>query len=109
MAAVTYHGEFGEGQDTITQHGYEFGRDGKSVNVTDKALLEKFANNRFFKTADSDKDQVEAAQTEAQANEAETLRAYLAEHNVPVRANANLASLQKARADYDAAVLKAQE
>lgn len=109
MAAVTYHGEFPEGKDTIEQHGFEFGRDGKSVNVTDKDLLAKFAQNRFFKTEGSDKEQVETAQTEAQANEAETLRAYLAEHNVPVRANANLASLQKARSDYDAAVIKAQE
>ena len=109
MAAVTYHGEFPEGKDTITQHGFEFGRDGKSVNVTDKDMLAKFAQNRFFKTAESDKEQVEAAQTEAQANEADTLRAWLAEHKVPAHHKLGVDKLQALKDDYLKAEAKAQE
>lgn len=109
MAQVTYHGEYPEGQDTIVQHGYEFSRDGKSVNVTEKDLLAKFAANRFFKTADSEKEDVEQGQEEAEQAEAETLKAWLGENKVPYRANASLANLRKAREDYEAAQKKALE
>lgn len=109
MAQVKYNGEFPEGQDSITQHGVEFER-GKSVNVTDKAVLERLSNNRFFEVSgESDKEQIAQGKDEAEQAEAGTLRAYLDGKNVPYRANANLASLRKAREDYDAQVLKAQE
>lgn len=109
MAGVTYHGEFPEGQDTIVQHGYEFSRDGKSVNVTDKELVAKFAANRFFKTDGSEKEDVQQGQEEAEQAEAETLKAWLGDHQVPYRANASLANLRKAREDYEAAQEKAAE
>lgn len=109
MAAVSYHGEFPEGQDTIVQHGYEFGRDGKSVNVTEKALLAKFAANRFFKTADSEKDQVDAAKEEAEQAETETLKAWLNERNVPFHHRTGLEKLRDLKADYEKAEAKASE
>lgn len=105
MAAVTYHGEFPEGRDTIEQHGFEFGRDGKSVNVTDKDLLTKFANNRFFKTAESDKEQVQSAEVEAEQAETETLRAWLSEQKVPFHHKLGRDKLQALKDDY----LKAQD
>lgn len=109
MAQVKYFGEYPEGADSITQHGVEFER-GKSVNVTDKAVLERLSNNRFFEVSgESDKEQVTQGKEEAEQAEADTLRAYLDDKSVPYRANANLASLRKAREDYDAAVAKAQE
>jgi hypothetical protein len=105
MAAVTYHGEFPEGADTIIQHGFEFGRDGKSVNVTDKALLAKFAGNRFFKTADSAK----AAEVEAEQAEAEALRAWLTDHRVPFHHKAGRDKLQALKDEYLKTEAKAQE
>lgn len=109
MASVKYHGEFPEGQDSIVHMGETFEK-GKAVNVTDKATLEKLAANRFFEVSGaSDKQAVEQGQTEAEEAETATLRAYLDENKVPYRANASLANLQKARADYDAQVAKAQE
>lgn len=109
MAQVTYHGEYPEGADTIVQHGYEFSRDGKSVNVTEKDSLAKFASNRFFKTADSDKDEVEEGKAQAEANEAESLREYLKRENVPVHHRTGLEGLRKAKADHEKAQQKALE
>ena len=109
MAQVSYHGEFPEGQDTIVQHGYEFSRDGKSVNVTEKDKLAKFAANRFFKTADSEKEDVEQGQEEAEKAEAETLREYLKRENVPVHHRTGLEGLRKAKADHEKAQQKALE
>ena len=108
MAAVTYHGEFPEGADTIVQHGYEFSRDGKSVNVSEKELLAKFAGNRFFKTADSEKDDVEAGKAEAELAETETLKAYLRANSVPFHHKQGLASLRDLKESHEAAVAKAQ-
>lgn len=105
MAQVTYHGEFPEGADTITQHGYEFGREGKAVNVTEKDLLAKFATNRFFKTSDSDKEAVEAGQDEAEKAEAQSLREWLTDHQVPFHHKLGRDKLQGLKDDY----LKAQE
>lgn len=109
MATVKYNGEFPEGADSIVQHGVTFER-GKSANVTDKETLARLSTNRFFEVSgESDKEQVEQGKSEAEQAEADTLRAYLDDKSVPYRANANLASLRKAREDYDAAVAKAQE
>jgi len=109
MAGVTYHGEFPEGADAIEQHGYEFSRDGKAVNVTEKDLLAKFAGNRFFKTADSEKEDVEQGQDEAEKAEVETLREYLKRENVPVHHRTGLDGLRKAKADHEKAQQKASE
>lgn len=109
MAAVSYHGEFPEGADTITQHGYEFGRDGKSVNVTEKDLLAKFAANRFFKTEGSEKDAVKEGQEEAEQAETETLRAYLREENVPFHHKLGVDKLRELKAQHEKAKAKALE
>lgn len=109
MAGVTYHGEFPEGQDTITQHGYEFSRDGKSVSVTDQEDLAKFARNRFFKTADSEKEQVEAGKEEAEQAETETLKAWLNERNVPFHHRTGLDKLRELAQQHQDAQEKAQE
>lgn len=109
MAAVSYHGELPEGQDTIVQHGYEFSRDGKSVNVTEKDLLAKFAANRFFKTADSEKEQVKSGEEEAEQAETETLKAWLNERNVPFHHRTGLDKLRDLKADYEKAEAKAAE
>lgn len=105
MAQVKYHGEFPEGQDTITQHGYEF-EAGKAVNVTDKALIEKFAGNRFFEVSgESDKELVKQGQSDAEQAETETLQAWLREHQVPFHHKLGADKLRALKADY----LKAQE
>lgn len=108
MAQVTYHGEFPEDREEIVQHGYTFER-GKSVDVKDKDLLTKFASNRFFKTADSDKDAVEAGQEEADRAEEQTLRSYLRDENVPAHHKLNLNSLRKLKADHEKAKAEAAE
>ena len=108
MSAVTYHGEFPEGQDTIVQHGYEFDRDGKSVNVKEPELLARFATNRFFKTVDSDKEDVESAKDEAEQAETETLKAWLKEENVPFHHKAGLKTLRDLREKHEDAKAKAQ-
>lgn len=105
MAQVKYFGEFPEGKDTITQHGYEF-EAAKAVNVTDKALIEKFAGNRFFEVSgESDKEQVKQGQDEAEKAETETLQAWLKEHQVPFHHKTGADKLRALKADY----LKAQE
>lgn len=109
MAQIKYHGEFPEGQDEIVHLGETFER-GKSANVTDKAVLAKLAQNRFFEVSgESDKDAVAQGKDEAEKAEESTLHAWLAEHQVPVRANASLANLRKAKEDHEAAIAKAQE
>ena len=108
MAQVTYHGEFPEDRDEIVQHGYTFER-GKSVDVKEKDLLAKFATNRFFKTADSDKDLVSEGQDEAEKAEEQTLRDYLRAENVPAHHKLNLASLRKLKADHEKAKAEAAE
>lgn len=114
MSGVTYHGEYpleqvdGEGNPFIEQHGYIF-NPGKSVDVKDKDVLAKFARNRFFKTADSDKEVVERGQSEADKAEAETLTAWLKDHQVPVHHKMKMDTLRGLKADYEKAQLKAQE
>lgn len=107
MSAVTYHGEFPEGQDSIIQHGYTFER-GKSVDVKEKDLLAKFASNRFFKAEGSDKDAVDDAKEEADKAEEQTLRAYLAAENVPAHHKLNLKSLRDLKANHEQAKAEAQ-
>lgn len=109
MASVKYHGEFPEGKDTIIQHGYEF-EAGKSVSVTDKDHLAKFAGNRFFEVSgESDKDAVNQGKDDAEKAEVETLQGWLRDHQVPFHHKAGLNTLRKLREDYEAAQLKAQE
>lgn len=107
MTQVKYHGEFPEGQDYIVQNGVTFEK-GKAVNVDDKAVVEKLKTNRFFEVSgESDKDQVKEGQQEAEAAEAESLRGWLTDRQVPFRANASLKSLRDARADYEKAQAEA--
>ncbi len=108
MAQVSYHGEYPEGQDFIEQHGYAF-EQGKSVDVKEDYLLSKFAQNRFFKTAKSDKEELQRGEDEAEKAESQTLREYLDDHSVPYRANASLDNLRKAKADYDKSVEAVKE
>lgn len=108
MSAVTYIGEYPADTDSIVQYGYTFER-GKSVNVTDKAHLAKLEANRFFKTAGSDKDQVEAAEDEAEQAEIQTLRAYLAAENVPAHHKLGLSKLRDLKDQHEAAKAKAYE
>ena len=109
MASVKYHGEFPEGKDTIVQHGYEF-EGNKAVTVTDKALIEKFANNRFFEVSgESDKEQVKQGQDDAEKAEIETLQAWLRDHSVPFHHKLKVDNLRKLKADWEAANEKAQE
>lgn len=112
MAKVTYHGEYPEGADSIVQHGETFERGGKGVEVSDKALLARFASNRFFKVAagKATKEELaaqEAAEKEAEAAEIAGLQEYLDEHSVPYKAGAPLKDLQQARAAHEAAVAEA--
>ncbi len=105
MAQVKYHGEFPEGAESISQYGYEF-EGNKAVNVTDEAHLAKFASNRFFEVSgESDKEQVDQGKADAEKAEEETLRAWLAEHQVPVHHRAGLKALREAKDGW----LKAQE
>lgn len=114
MSAVTYHGEYPEGQEDgegkryIEQYGYTF-VEGKSVDVKEKDLLAKFAGNRFFKVPESDKDEIERGKGEAEKAELEATQAWLREHKVPFHHRANLDTLKGLRADYEAAEEKAAE
>lgn len=114
MSAVTYHGEYpngqvdGEGEPFIVQHGYTF-QPGKSVAVTDKADLALFAKNRFFKAPESDKDDVEQGKDEAENAETETLKAYLTAEKVPFHHRAGLKTLRDLKSDHEAAKAKALE
>lgn len=111
MSGVTYHGEYPEGQVNedgkryIVQHGETF-VEGKSVNVTDKALLGKFAGNRFFKTEGSDKDAIAQGADEADKAEAEAIRASLAEDGINPHHKLGLPALRKLRDEHEA--LKAE-
>lgn len=109
MAQVKYHGEFPEGKDTITQHGFEF-EAGKAVNVTDKDLIEKFASNRFFEVSGaSDKELVEQGKEDAEKAETESLQGWLREHQVPFHHKLGNDRLRALKADYLKAQEKAQE
>lgn len=110
---VTYHGEYPEGQvnedgdQYIVQHDHTFVR-GKSVDVKDEALQAKFAQNRFFETAKSDKDDVDAAKDEAEEAEVQTLRDYLKTENVPAHHRLGLTALRDLKAKHEDAKAKAQ-
>lgn len=109
MTTVKYHGEFPEGKDAITQHGVEFER-GKSVNVTDKAVLAKLSTNRFFEVSgESDKEAIAQGVDEAEQAETATLRAYLQEQNVPAHHKLGLKSLRELKAAHEKAQAEAQE
>lgn len=111
MSAVTYHGEYPEGQVNedgkryIVQHGETF-VEGKSVNVTDKDLVAKFAGNRFFKTEGSDKDAIAQGADEAEKAEAVAIRASLAEDDIHPHHKLGLPALRKLRDEHEA--LKAE-
>lgn len=115
MASVSYHGEYVEGQEDddgnafIVHLGHTFTRGGKSVSVTDKDVLSKFAANRFFKTEGSDADEVKEAKAEAEQAEVEALRAWLDENKVPFHHREGLEKLRAKRADYEASVKAAGE
>lgn len=110
---VTYNGEYpleqvNEGGDPfIVHHGYTFVR-GKSVDVKEEALQAKFAQNRFFETAKSDKDEVAAAKDEAEEAEAQALRDYLKAENVPFHHKLGLKSLRDLKDEHDKAKAEAQ-
>lgn len=109
MTKVTYHGEYPEGRDAITQHGHVFER-GKSVDVTDKGVLARFAANRFFEVAgESDKDDVKEGKQEAEQANAERLREWLTAHKVPFHHKLGVTNLQALKDDYLKAEAKAQE
>lgn len=108
MPKVSYIGEWAEGRDSFEQHGVQFDREGKGVDVKDKAALEKFEGNRFF-VVDKETEANKAAVDEAEQNEAESLKSWLDERRVPHRANASVENLRKARADYEKAQADAQK
>lgn len=107
MSGVTYHGEYPEGQDYIDHRGYRFER-GKPTSITDKAELRKFAGNRFFKTPESDKDEVEQGKDEAEAAEVQSLQTWLNEHEVPFHHRTGLSKLRELKEDYEKRVTEAQ-
>lgn len=110
---VTYHGEYPEGQvdedgeQFVVQHGYTFTR-GKSVDVKEADLQDKFSQNRFFKTDKSDKDEVDAAKEEAEQAEIQTLRDYLKAENVPAHHKLGLKGLRDLKADHEKAKAEAE-
>lgn len=110
---VSYHGEYPEGQVDeggnafVVQHGYTFER-GKSVDVKEENLQAKFAGNRFFETAKSDKDDVDAAKDEAEEAEVQTLREYLKAENVPAHHKLGLKGLRDLKVAHEKAKAEAQ-
>lgn len=114
MSAVTYHGEYPDGQVNeegkryIVQHGETF-VEGKSVNVTDKVALARFASNRFFKTVESDKDAVTQGQDEAEKAEVEALRAELTEAGFAPHHRLGLDKLRELKAQHETTKAKAAE
>lgn len=114
MSAVTYHGGYPDGQEDeegnryIDQYGYRF-VEGKSVDVKEKHFLAKLAGNRFFKTADSDKDAVEEGKAEGEKAEAELIRAKLAEDGIYPHHKVGLAGLRKLRDEHEALKSEASE
>ena len=111
---VTYNGEYPldqlneDGDPYIVHHGYTFVR-GKSVDVKEEDLQRKFAQNRFFETAKSDKNEVAAAKDEAEDAEAQALRDYLKAENVPAHHKLGLEGLRKLKAQHEEAKRKAEE
>lgn len=114
MTAVTYHGEYPEGQEEdgtpyVEQYGYRF-YPGKSVSVTDEAQVAKLAQSRFFKVAGkSDKDAVEQGQEEAEKAESEALRSWLVERGYNPHHKLGVDKLRALKADHEKAQEKAQE
>jgi len=114
VSGVTYHGEYPEGQVNddgkryVVQHGETF-VEGKSVSVTDKPTLAKFAANRFFKTEGSDKEAVAGGQAEAEKAEAEAIRAALAEDGISAHHKLGLPALRKLRDEHEALKAEASE
>jgi len=114
MSGVTYHGEYPlgvedeDGNPFIVQHGYTFVKGGKSVSVTDKALLAKFQGNRFFKTEGSDKEDVEQGKDEAEQAELVTLQTYLADEGVPFHRNTGVGKLREMKEAHEKAIALAQ-
>lgn len=114
MSAVTYHGSYPEGQEDaegnryIEQYGYRF-VEGKSVDVKEKEYLSKLAGNRFFKTADSDKDAVDEGKAEGEKAEADSIRAALAEDGINPHHKLGLPALRKLRDEHEALKAEAAE
>lgn len=114
MSGVTYHGSYPDGQVNdegdryIVQYGYTF-VEGKSVDVKEKQYLAKLAGNRFFKTADSDKDAVEEGKAEGDKAEADSIRAALAEDGINPHHKTSLANLRKLRDEHEALKAEASE
>ena len=114
MSGVTYHGSFPDGQVNedgdryIDQYGYRF-VEGKSVDVKEKEYLSKLAGNRFFKTADSDKDAVDEGKAEGEKAEAESIRAALAEDGIVPHHKLGLPALRKLRDEHEALKAEASE
>lgn len=108
MTAVTYHGEYPDGQADdeglpfIVHEGLTF-QPGKSVKVDDKSVLTRLATNRFFKLPDSDKEEIERGMREAEDAEIKTLKAWLDEHRVPYHPKSGLDKLRGHKADWLAA------
>lgn len=105
MTAVTYHGEYPEGQVNdenepfILHEGYEW-TPGTSVTVTDDEVLKRLATNRFFKLPKADKDEIERGLREAEEAEVQTLKTWLTDHKVPFHGGSGLVKLQGLKADY---------
>lgn len=114
MSAVTYHGAYPDGQEDedghryIEQYGYRF-VEGKSVDVKEDHYLAKLAANRFFKTAKSDKAEVEKGQDEGEKAEAESIRASLAEDGINPHHKLGLPALRKLRDEHEALKAEASE
>ena len=114
MSAVTYHGSYPEGQvnedgDRYIVHQGQTFVEGKSVNVTDKHDLAKLSANRFFKTADSDKEAVDEGKAEGEKAEAESIRAALAEDGIVPHHKLGLPALRKLRDEHEALKAEASE
>lgn len=115
MAKVTYIGTYPDGQVDddgvayIDQYDYRF-QPKKSVDVTDEYHLEKLTGNRFFEVSgESKKDEVDAARQEAEANEVDSLKAWLEERKVPVHHKMKVETLRNLKSEYEAAQAEAQK
>lgn len=105
MSSVTYHGEYpdgqldDEGEPFIIQQGYKF-TPGKPVKVDNDFDLLALTQNRFFKTPDSDKEELKRAQDEAEKAEVASLQSWLDDHQVPHHHRLGSAKLRELKADY---------
>lgn len=115
MASVKYLGTYpdnqvdDDGKPYIEQYGYTFSP-GKAVDVKDEYHLEKLTGNRFFEVSgESDRKEVDAAKQEAEANEAQELRAWLEAEHVPAHHKLGVDKLRQLKADHLKAQAAAQE